>query len=125
MRHFDAKKLAELMATELAGRNVDPESIRNVVASLIQTSLRGVDSHGINIFPHYCRAVAAGRVNARPLISVNRTGSATAVVMPTTPLGITPGPLPWKRLWHWHWRAAWVLSACAIPPILALLPILP
>jgi len=80
MRHFDAKKLAELMATELAGRNVDPESIRNVVASLIQTSLRGVDSHGINIFPHYCRAVAAGRVNARPLISVNRTGSATAVV---------------------------------------------
>jgi len=80
MRHFDDKKLAILMGSELAIRDVAPDSIRHVVASLIQTSLRGVDSHGINIFPHYCRAVAAGRVNARPHISVNRTGLATAVV---------------------------------------------
>ena len=80
MRHFDAKKLAVLMESELVARNVAPDSIRHVVASLIQTSLRGVDSHGINIFPHYCRAVAAGRVNARPNISVARTGSATAIV---------------------------------------------
>jgi ureidoglycolate dehydrogenase (NAD+) len=80
MRHFDAEKLVPLMESELVARNVDPDSIRHVVASLIQTSLRGVDSHGINIFPHYCRAVAAGRVNDRPHIVVTRTGLSTALV---------------------------------------------
>lgn len=80
MRYFNAKKLAALMESELSVRKVAPDSIRHVVASLIQTSLRGVDSHGINIFPHYCRAVAAGRVNATPQIAVTRTGSAAAIV---------------------------------------------
>src|SRR5690242_2101294 len=80
MHHFDAEKLPALMESELVALNVDRDSIRHVVSSLIQTSLRGVDSHGINLFPHYCRAVAAGRVNARPNISVTNTGAATVVI---------------------------------------------
>jgi ureidoglycolate dehydrogenase (NAD+) len=80
MRYFEAKALAGLMEGELARRDVAPESIRHVVASLIQTSLRGTDSHGINLFPHYCRAVEAGRINARPSLVVNRTGTSVAVV---------------------------------------------
>jgi len=68
------------MAVELAKRHVDPESGRHVVASLTQTSLRGVDSHGIHLFPHYCRAAQAGRINSGPRISVSRTGPSTAVV---------------------------------------------
>ena len=67
MRHFDADKLASLMGLELAALSVNKDSIHHVVASLIQTSLRGVDSHGINLFPHYCRTVSAGQVNALPL----------------------------------------------------------
>jgi LDH2 family malate/lactate/ureidoglycolate dehydrogenase len=74
---FDAGKLAAVMAVELARRHVDPESSQHVVASLVQTSLRGVDSHGINLFPHYCRAVEAGRINIRPRISISRTGPST------------------------------------------------
>ncbi|OGA54328.1 MAG: hypothetical protein A3G25_09970 [Betaproteobacteria bacterium RIFCSPLOWO2_12_FULL_63_13] len=77
---FDAAKLSELMANELARQNVTSDSARHVVASLIQTSLRGVDSHGINLFPHYCRGVVAGRVNPRPNIHVSRGGASTAMV---------------------------------------------
>jgi len=68
------------MESELVACNINQDSIRHLVASLIQASLRGVDSHGINLFPHYCRAVTAGRVNANPCISIARTGTATAVV---------------------------------------------
>jgi ureidoglycolate dehydrogenase (NAD+) len=39
-----------------------------------------VDSHGINLFPHYCRAAEAGRINSRPHISISRTGPSTAVM---------------------------------------------
>lgn len=35
-------------------------------AGLVTTSLRGVDSHGIRLFPHYARALEAGRVNGFP-----------------------------------------------------------
>ena len=80
MTRFDAGKLAALMAAELAKRHIDPESNQHVVASLVQTSLRGVDSHGINLFPHYCRAAEAGRINSRPHISTSRTGPSTAVM---------------------------------------------
>jgi ureidoglycolate dehydrogenase (NAD+) len=77
---FDGAKLPALMEGELARRNVDPVSIRHVVASLVQTSLRGVDSHGISLFPHYCRAVMAGRINARPRISISHNGPSCATV---------------------------------------------
>ena len=80
MRLFDADKLAQVMTDELAGRGTDPDSVRHLVASLVQTSLRGVDSHGINLFPHYCRAVSAGRVNGRPRFSSEITGASTAVL---------------------------------------------
>lgn len=68
------------MRGELAKRNVAPEAIRHVVASLLQTSLRGVDSHGINLFPHYCRAVTAQRINPRPRITISRSGPSCAVI---------------------------------------------
>lgn len=80
MHRFNAEKLGELMAAELVSYGTDPISVHHVVASLVQTSLRGVDSHGINLFPHYCRATLAGRVNKCPQINVKVTGGATAIV---------------------------------------------
>jgi ureidoglycolate dehydrogenase (NAD+) len=80
MKYFNAQRVLPLMEEQLAFRGVDPDSVKHVVASLIQTSLRGVDSHGINLFPHYCRAVEAGRVNARPSVTSTRTGSSVSRV---------------------------------------------
>jgi ureidoglycolate dehydrogenase (NAD+) len=80
MIRFDGNSLTATMQEVLDRLDVDRESTRHVVASLVQTSLRGVDSHGINLFPHYCRAVAAGRINRSPKITVNRTSRGTATV---------------------------------------------
>lgn len=80
MQRLDARALEPLIARELAERGVVPESSRHVVASLLETSLRGVDSHGIHLFPHYARAAVAGRINRRPRPQVIRRTAATAVL---------------------------------------------
>jgi ureidoglycolate dehydrogenase (NAD+) len=57
--------------------NVNKDSAKHVTASLIQTSLRGTDSHGINLFPHYVRAVKSGRINSSPNFSIKNTAVST------------------------------------------------
>jgi ureidoglycolate dehydrogenase (NAD+) len=75
---IDAGRLRPLLHARLRALDVDPVGAGHVVDSLVQTSLRGVDSHGIQLFPHYVRAVAAGRVIARPQPALTRTAPATA-----------------------------------------------
>jgi ureidoglycolate dehydrogenase (NAD+) len=48
--------------------------------SLAQTSLWGIDSHGIARLPHYLNRVAHGSIQARPDIVIERTGPGTAQV---------------------------------------------
>lgn len=50
----------------------------HVSESVIQTSLRGVDSHGINLFPHYHAVAVAGRINKKPSFFHERTGASVA-----------------------------------------------
>lgn len=80
MKRLDAKLLAPIFSKCLTDIGVDQTSINHVVTSLLQTSLRGVDSHGIQLFPHYVRAVKARRINPTPKISVQETGSSVAIV---------------------------------------------
>ncbi|MBI1770258.1 MAG: Ldh family oxidoreductase [Bacteroidetes bacterium] len=80
MKHLDDSRLKKLMQKSLSDRKVTDEAILHVTESLIQTSMRGVDSHGINLFPHYCRAVDAGRVVRNPEIKINKTAESSAVI---------------------------------------------
>lgn len=79
MRCFNPDKLRVRLTGQLTRRQVHPDAVRHVVAALLETSLRGVDSHGIKLFPHYCRAVDAGRINRYPEFQIlNRhPGAAT------------------------------------------------
>ena len=45
----------------LAKAGVEPYSANAVAAGLGETSLRGVDSHGVRLLPHYVRSVESGR----------------------------------------------------------------
>ncbi len=72
--------LSQKMKAVLLSKNVNTVSIDHAVDSLIQTSLRGVDSHGIHLYPHYCRAVDSGRINKNPNIEINKTASGTALI---------------------------------------------
>ena len=78
MFRIDADRLRPLLHARLRALDVDPAGAGHLVDSLLQTSLRGVDSHGIPLFPHYVRAVAAGRVRARPQPQLTRIAPATA-----------------------------------------------
>jgi len=80
MIYLDSKILKELMENIFISKSVDREAAKRVSEGLIQTSLRGIDSHGINLFPHYCRAVEAGRINKNPKISIEQNASSVAVV---------------------------------------------
>lgn len=51
-----------------------------VADALTQTSLRGVDSHGVRLLMHYVRAVEGGRINPNPQLSFSPSGPATGVI---------------------------------------------
>ena len=68
------------MTQTLRDKSVNEDSIHHAVTSLISTSLRGTDSHGINLFPHYCRAYDSGRLNKNPDFKIEQTSGTTAVV---------------------------------------------
>ncbi|MEQ9423197.1 MAG: Ldh family oxidoreductase [Cyclobacteriaceae bacterium] len=55
-------------------------STDHAVNSMIQTSLRGVDSHGINLFPHYCRAIQSGRISQNPDFKISQDKEAAATL---------------------------------------------
>ena len=51
-----------------------------VAETLVQSNLRGVDSHGVVRLPHYATRLRNGTLKARPEIRARRTGPATAMV---------------------------------------------
>ncbi|HEX2855251.1 MAG TPA: Ldh family oxidoreductase [Opitutaceae bacterium] len=53
---------------------------RQIATSLVQTSLWGIDSHGIARLGHYLSRIEAGSIEARPKIRVKRTGPCSAQV---------------------------------------------
>ena len=54
----------------------------------MQTSLWGIDSHGIARLPHYLNRISHGSIRARPNIVVTPTGPCTAQVAGDAGLGI-------------------------------------
>jgi LDH2 family malate/lactate/ureidoglycolate dehydrogenase len=54
---------------------------------MLETDLRGVDSHGISMLPTYDREFRAGRLNMRPVFKTVREGPAMALVDADASLG--------------------------------------
>jgi LDH2 family malate/lactate/ureidoglycolate dehydrogenase len=54
---------------------------------MLETDLRGVDSHGISMLPTYDREFRAGRLNMRPQFKTVREGPATALIDADASLG--------------------------------------
>ena len=72
----------------LRAAGVDETDARSVAESLVQTSLWGIDSHGIARLPHYLNRIEKGSIRARPNIVVTPTGPCTAQVAGDRGLGI-------------------------------------
>src|SRR5438034_10482292 len=54
---------------------------------MLETDLRGVDSHGISMLPTYDREFRGGRLNTRPVFKTVREGPATALIDADASLG--------------------------------------
>ena len=80
MKYLESKILKKLIKEILISKSVNVEAANYVADGLIQTSLRGIDSHGINLLPHYCRAIDSGRIKKEPNIYINQPASSVAII---------------------------------------------
>ncbi|MFH1189205.1 MAG: Ldh family oxidoreductase [Candidatus Omnitrophota bacterium] len=70
----------ERFAKEVLRKASVREDVASYVAEgLVQTSLRGVDSHGIRLLPHYVRGVQGGRINPDPKYGFKKTSASTGM----------------------------------------------
>jgi ureidoglycolate dehydrogenase (NAD+) len=72
-----AEDLLRWAAAQLEDCGVPPEDARTVAGGLVQTSLWGIDSHGIARLPHYLRRLRAGSIEPRPHFEFHATGPST------------------------------------------------
>ena len=79
MKYYPHKKLKDICNKLLISVGIGEEIAHEVAECLIQTSLRGVDSHGIRLLPHYIRVAKSGRMNKQPNCSFNKTSPTTGI----------------------------------------------
>ena len=72
----ELKKFANRVLTKA---NVRSDVASHVAEGLIQTSVRGVDSHGVRLLPHYLKGVKYGRINPNPKYVFKKTSPSTGI----------------------------------------------
>jgi uncharacterized oxidoreductase len=77
---FSPQAVSELGVQLFIAAGAKPDDARATVASLVTSSLMGHDSHGVLRIPEYLLQMAEGKIVARAVISVERTGPGTAIV---------------------------------------------
>ena len=66
------KELVSFSQQLLKIAGLDKYSLDAVTKGLCETSLRGVDSHGIRLLPHYFNSAISGRKNPKPQFRINK-----------------------------------------------------
>lgn len=74
---ISTQKLNRFIRSVLLKTGVREDVAGYVAEGLVQTSLRGVDSHGIRLLPHYLSGVKNGRINPIPNYKFARTSPST------------------------------------------------
>ncbi|HHT9158278.1 MAG: hypothetical protein A2099_05640 [Planctomycetes bacterium GWF2_39_10] len=92
-----AGKLQEFIKSVLLKAGVRNDVAEYVTEGLVQTSLRGVDSHGIRLLPHYINGVKGGRINPNPNYKFKQTSSSTGLLDADHTFGHAAGMEATKR----------------------------
>ena len=93
MRKVPRQRLTDWAVAALSKVGVPPEEAKLVGESLVQTSIWGVDSHGVLRLTHYLRRMSLGSIKAAAVPVVTRTGPVTAQVHGEDGLGIVHATL--------------------------------
>ncbi len=86
-----AALLARLMQTALTARGLSTAHVEQVVSGLLTASLRGIDTHGVVLFPTYLAELDGGRSQAQPALRWQRAAPAVAVLDAGNALGLVAG----------------------------------
>lgn len=93
MERVSGERLTAWARASLEKVGVPPPEARLVADSLVQTSIWGIDSHGVLRLTHYLRRMTIGSVKAASTPVVMRTGPVTAQVHGEDGLGIVHAAL--------------------------------
>ncbi|MBI5140264.1 MAG: Ldh family oxidoreductase [Candidatus Vogelbacteria bacterium] len=65
-KNISKRQLTDFFGSLLKKIQVRDDVAQYLIEGIIQASLRGVDSHGIRLFPHYLNGFEGGRLNKKP-----------------------------------------------------------
>lgn len=77
---IDSNKFRVVMYECMLSTGVEVEVANAVTESLIETSLRGVDSHGIHLFPHYYKELILNRLNKNSNIEIEQKSPSVSIL---------------------------------------------
>ncbi|MGW3991500.1 Ldh family oxidoreductase [Streptomyces sp. NPDC004830] len=80
-----------LAVTALTRAGLTADDARSVAQALTETSLRGIDTHGLRLLPQYLDELAAGIATARPEIRTVRDTGAAVMLDAGGALGVVAG----------------------------------
>ena len=83
--------LERFVAAVLQAAGADEHSVRSTVQALVGASLRGVDSHGVRLLPHYVKVLEGGRVKGRPQMRFEKPAGAAGRLDADHALGTAAG----------------------------------
>lgn len=86
-----AKELSRFIKGVLLKADVRDDVAEHLTKGLIQTSLRGVDSHGVRLLPHYLKGVKGGRINPDPKYKFRKTSASTGLLDADSTFGHAAG----------------------------------
>jgi LDH2 family malate/lactate/ureidoglycolate dehydrogenase len=79
-RRYQADRVYAFVERALLKSGVEESGAKATAKGLWQASLRGVDSHGIRLLPHYLQAVKGGRINPNPDFRFDKTSASTGML---------------------------------------------
>ncbi|HLT50652.1 MAG TPA: Ldh family oxidoreductase [Arenibacter sp.] len=78
IQYIDSLSFSEWSKASLIKMGVSDKDASTIVNCLVQTSLWGIDSHGIARFPHYLSRIKAGSLNPAPQLKIENTGPCSS-----------------------------------------------
>src|SRR5919201_5898981 len=87
MMRIPAKHVREQLVSVLTAWGMSDAHADTTAEMMLETDLRGVDSHGISMLPTYDREFRAGRLNMTPSYKTVREGPAFALIDADASLG--------------------------------------
>jgi LDH2 family malate/lactate/ureidoglycolate dehydrogenase len=85
--HVPAPWIRQQLVSVFGAWSMTDAHAQTTAEMMLETDLRGVDSHGISMLPTYDREFRSGRLNMRPLFKIVREGPAMARIDADASLG--------------------------------------